>query len=88
VLFLTCLGAVVIVRESGFCAYLCDDWCCAREWRHAMLGVLADTGSKDGLALGNDYNALIVEVSARDSFSNGCTELLREIFSEVIVETA
>jgi hypothetical protein len=40
-----------------------------------MLGVLADSGSNDGFALGNDYNVLIVEVSALDSFSNGCTEL-------------
>ena len=88
VLFLTCLGAVVIVRESGFCAYLCDDCCSVREWRHAMLGVLADRGSSDGFALGSHYNVLIVEVNARDWFSNGCRDVLQGIFSDVIVETA
>jgi hypothetical protein len=88
VLFLTCLGVVVIVRESGFCAYLCDHGSSARERRHAMRGVLADAGSNEGFAPGNDYNVLIVEVTARVSFSNGCTELSHGISSEVIVETA
>ena len=53
-----------------------------------MLGVLADRGSSDGFALGSHYNVLIVEVNARDWFSNGCRDVLQGIFSDVIVETA
>ena len=49
---------------------------------------LADSGSKEGCALRNDYNVLIVEVRAHGSFSNRCTELLQGIFSEVMMETA
>jgi hypothetical protein len=87
--FLTCFFAVAIVRESGFCAYLCVNSFTAPGCAYKRLEVSGESGWDARLALATDYNARVVGVCPRHCLPSGRGGFLqRKSFFEVMVATA